>query len=346
MSDIKKERLGWIDATKGLAMLLVIWGHVQDTSPLYLFVISFHVPLFLVVSGVLFGLNGSVGGGISLLRKLIKPYITFSLIAIIAYLGRDMLAGDNYMYNLGINIYKTLTGFGIHALWFIPSYFIACTIYKYVESTSDLTIFAWMIIFILAGVVGSYTIDYAKGYINQYDFFYYPFASIIRGIVCTYYVCLGRFILKMIRFMSKLEYQVVIQIFLISFSLFFSYYYSQKLSDANFSLVRLGNTPLVNFVSGSFGAFGFILLFNLVKNVKMPALEYIGKNSLTIMGTHMSLLLTVISMSIMTRVWNVTPQPTITYYIWGIGCVLIVMMGEVPIIWLFNHKFKFLIDKI
>ncbi|WP_081358250.1 acyltransferase family protein [Xylanibacter ruminicola] len=57
-----KNRLNWIDATKGFAMLLVIWGHVQETSPLYLYVTSFHVPLFLVVSGMLFAINGRVGG--------------------------------------------------------------------------------------------------------------------------------------------------------------------------------------------------------------------------------------------------------------------------------------------
>ena len=49
-----RQRIEWIDAAKGFAMLLIIWDHVfLIESPLKLWLTSFHVPLFLVLTGFL-----------------------------------------------------------------------------------------------------------------------------------------------------------------------------------------------------------------------------------------------------------------------------------------------------
>lgn len=49
-----KERNSWIDCLKGVAILLVIWGHTQGISPINTWVQTFHVPIFLGISGYLF----------------------------------------------------------------------------------------------------------------------------------------------------------------------------------------------------------------------------------------------------------------------------------------------------
>ena len=108
-------RITWIDAAKGLAMLIIMWGHVQTASPLKLWLTSFHVPAFLVLSGVLMSSTGNVGGGRKLINKLLRPYITFSVIAIIcAFLYYYVCSGIRISaYFTIINIYKTLTGYGM-----------------------------------------------------------------------------------------------------------------------------------------------------------------------------------------------------------------------------------------
>ena len=50
----KQARNSWIDCLKGVAILLVIWGHTQRISPINTWVQTFHVPIFLVISGYLF----------------------------------------------------------------------------------------------------------------------------------------------------------------------------------------------------------------------------------------------------------------------------------------------------
>ena len=56
-------RLSWVDAAKGCAMFIIMWGHIQQPSSLKMWLTSFHVPLFLVLSGILMAKKSHVGGG-------------------------------------------------------------------------------------------------------------------------------------------------------------------------------------------------------------------------------------------------------------------------------------------
>ena len=50
----KKERLFFLDAARGLGMVLVILGHIWETDgTLPVLIYSFHIPLFFIISGVL-----------------------------------------------------------------------------------------------------------------------------------------------------------------------------------------------------------------------------------------------------------------------------------------------------
>ena len=52
-----KERIHWIDIAKGIAIMLVVIGHVPDAfdAPFYRVAIyTFHMPLFFFLSGYVF----------------------------------------------------------------------------------------------------------------------------------------------------------------------------------------------------------------------------------------------------------------------------------------------------
>ena len=49
------QRISWIDAVKGLAVFLVIYAHALPSSPLVDIINTFHVPLFVVITGYLIG---------------------------------------------------------------------------------------------------------------------------------------------------------------------------------------------------------------------------------------------------------------------------------------------------
>lgn len=48
-------RYDWIDTEKGICILLVMWGHIATVhDAFYNWVMSFHVPVFLIITGFLF----------------------------------------------------------------------------------------------------------------------------------------------------------------------------------------------------------------------------------------------------------------------------------------------------
>lgn len=47
-------RIDWIDLTKGIAIFLMVCGHTSIPLPISNWIWSFHMPLFFIISGILF----------------------------------------------------------------------------------------------------------------------------------------------------------------------------------------------------------------------------------------------------------------------------------------------------
>lgn len=124
------DRIRWLDTTKGLAMLAIVYGHMFARvsgayyDQVYWWIYSWHVPIFAVVTGVIYGSH------IPALRvqklphriySMIIPYITFSVI----YLAGNLcFAGSSldWSYQTAINVIELK---GCAALWFLPAFMIA-----------------------------------------------------------------------------------------------------------------------------------------------------------------------------------------------------------------------------
>lgn len=48
------KRLDWVDAAKGIGILLVVMAHVPIPDSFKQFIYSFHMPLFFLLSGMMF----------------------------------------------------------------------------------------------------------------------------------------------------------------------------------------------------------------------------------------------------------------------------------------------------
>ena len=344
-------RLTWADAAKGLAMLIIMWGHVQHPSPIKLWLTSFHVPLFLVLSGILLSRKSTVGGGKYLINKLIYPYLTFSFIAITCHFlnctfWSGMTAG---MESIVTNVYKTITGYGIYAIWFIPSYFIACYIFSITFNISIKWQICLLLLWAFIGMVGSELLVWLEQQIrNQYcyDAAYYPIAALFRGIACTYYIVLGRLVLEAYKIIKKVRFLRLYLLLVCLPSLLVSVALSQNLHGTNFSLLKLGEQPYMNFVCGTFGSLWVIILFYLSNALyKFPLLQWVGRKSLIIMGTHMSLLLTAFVPQILGKIVQIPDDATTDYYLFGLACVLVMLLIEIPIIKVFDGPLKLFVSK-
>jgi len=97
MSSPSATRSTWIDAAKGLGIVLIFLGHVWSTetpSAIYVWIYAFHVPLFFFVSGLTLkpgaGALPSVIG--KKLRTLIVPYFCYAFLGYAFYVAGYFLA--------------------------------------------------------------------------------------------------------------------------------------------------------------------------------------------------------------------------------------------------------------
>ena len=117
---IMKERIEYIDKLKGLAIILVVMGHISEksmnitTSPFNLFYDSFHMPLFMFLSGI-FAYKSfkkwNLYEAIYFLKKktlrILMPFVVIGGVYSVCFCGNLM---DVY---LGVN----------SSYWFLPALF-------------------------------------------------------------------------------------------------------------------------------------------------------------------------------------------------------------------------------
>lgn len=122
----KKDRIAWIDIARGIAMVLVIYGHCDGTSLFRRFIYLFHVPVFFFISGYLFSEKKSTRQFLSSrVRQLLIPFLLFGLTVIFANWGYAVITNNPYD---GIHFIKCML-FQIRdteaRIWFIPCLFLA-----------------------------------------------------------------------------------------------------------------------------------------------------------------------------------------------------------------------------
>jgi acyltransferase len=138
----KGERIEWIDATKGLGILLIVLGHVwslDNPSPFYEWMYAFHVPLFFFVSGLTLKLGSQdmIGVSRSKARTLLIPYILYAFLGYLLFLAGFVVVGitgtsiEQFSHGLIPPLLAILWGTlgdGLltnSPLWFLPALFVA-----------------------------------------------------------------------------------------------------------------------------------------------------------------------------------------------------------------------------
>lgn len=163
------KRIIWIDYIKALAIFFVVFGHMIDELAfnlpfLYVFIYSFHVPLFFLISGFLFGIKQDIKQSsfksyfMKKFKNIILPYFFFSLLISLMHLAKAVIITHDFSFftqlsNVDI-LLKTLllTNESVFSnLWFFPCMFITEIIFfllnKYLNSKFKI------IICILLGIV-------------------------------------------------------------------------------------------------------------------------------------------------------------------------------------------------
>lgn len=131
------ERIAWIDAARGAAMVAIVFGHAVDMGPWKVWVYSFHVPLFFILSGMTFHVKGSFRNYcVRKAKRLLVPYLCFGIASIFIFaIAGNFVAGvlgrNDIDTSLALNIIGLAYGNGKNGmmdfnlpLWFLPCMFV------------------------------------------------------------------------------------------------------------------------------------------------------------------------------------------------------------------------------
>ena len=162
------QRYDYIDIAKGIGILLVVWGHIMLTGVSHQLVYAFHMPVFFLISGMLFQRGKSKSFG-SFLKKrslrLLLPYAIYSVAtwavwAAFRYIRHDDVA-SYFDPLLQTFIAKGSGAYMVHnsALWFIPCLFVTELMFYFISKLKEV----WVFVLCLTGPVLSFALGRLYG---------------------------------------------------------------------------------------------------------------------------------------------------------------------------------------
>lgn len=163
-----KGRVQWVDAAKGVGIILVIAGHVWwRPGPVRDIVYAFHMPLFFILSGYMVKPQPTLSLILRQARSLLLPFVAFSLILIATDLAVEGLRGQRPIFP---DFATGLEAIILHTeglrgpftiLWFIPCLFFARIAWNVVASSwTDPADPRWAILIVVLMATGHWLVTW------------------------------------------------------------------------------------------------------------------------------------------------------------------------------------------
>ena len=342
---MNQERLNYLDLVKGVGIVLVVVGHspgVPENVIMWLF--SFHMPLFYVVSGVLFAYRNSVQEPFALylrnrLCSTMLPYLWFSLINIfvdcVRYFFNPEVVGREV---LRVDILQTLSFFGISVLWFLPTLFLGeLCLYGLIRKCP-----VWLIC--IVGAIGAWIPPVGTWLVNTYisgegkvllTWLGYILTALLRVPSALTFLLVGHaayFALQRRRMKASLEVLLGACCLLLNVVVEFV-----NAGEALHYLVL--NNVLYYYLGAVSASLGLIMVCRHIKPFRF--LVFLGKNSLIIMLTHLDCRVMRVAILFATSANQLLPNAVVFH----VSLYLALLLGELFMIILINRFGFFLIGR-
>ncbi|MDR0756609.1 MAG: acyltransferase family protein [Tannerella sp.] len=186
---MEKKRSEWVDFTRGIAIFLVVFGHVNlgcffcpafesahdflYTQHLILY--SFHMPLFFMISGFIYGYKKTNYNLCELKKaltgKLIALGIPYFIFSITLYLFKYLIGGDDYLLSWQDLFFQIKP---VEYYWFLYILFLIFCIVEVLDYVfkNDFTVFVILLVITVSGwnfTTGVFLFDEVS---NRIIFFY------------------------------------------------------------------------------------------------------------------------------------------------------------------------------
>jgi acyltransferase len=329
---MSKGRLEWLDIAKGLGIIAVTMDHtVVFPSLISKYLSTFHMPLFFFLSGYLFSPTRTSSLTVLVAKKmksLIVPYLFLSVGSYLWWLF-EWKMGDHSE----INVFKPIIGTFLAirdtewtnhtgALWFLPCLFITELLFFCILRVSlnrKSLLLGGLVIVSLIGTIYHY-------YVNM------PLLwNIDAALMVVIFYGLGFLFKEVNDFKKVISLKSLILLVPISLTMGIS----------NEEVDLLHNT-YGNYLMFYFAAISGLLVIVLIsKEMKRNfVMQYLGRNSLVIFGVNPFIL------AVIRRLIILPPgMPTIMSILIGVGYTIVTLLISVPIIYIINNYFPFILGK-
>lgn len=265
MNDNLKKRIDWLDIAKGITIFCIVLGHIVENKIIYTILYSFHLPIFMFISGYLYKKRKIGEFAKRKFKSVMVPYLFFGILEILYF----------YMFEVNYREYTPIkesflgliTGnydwldFNTH-LWYLPFFFMVSNIYNILENIFDNDRIP-RIIFLIIAVLGIFIkIPNLPFSINRFEL--------------MAYFALGDFISSKVdldKAFSKCERKKLKMCSLISFIVVIT----MNICKAN----KFG----LEYIIGTLGINGILMVSYLLNN-KSKVMTDVGKDTLVILCIH------------------------------------------------------------
>lgn len=203
-----EKRLHYLDMAKGIGILLVLIGHLQGDQifsfspyiyPFCVFIFSFHMPLFFIISGILMAIKNEENKpfksiAVNRFKGIMIPYYWFSFFYLLVVITA-LVKGGIAPKTLFVNIWYVLGLYGMNVLWFLPALFMGELLFIWLRKKyTDDRIFAavvfvlFLIVFVIAYLLTQYKNDW-EVYIHIKEFL----VTVLRPFIAMGFIAIGYF---------------------------------------------------------------------------------------------------------------------------------------------------------
>ena len=287
-----EQRITWIDVYKGIAICLMVVGHVTGRFNSYIF--QFHMAAFFFISGY-----ASIKGKRNTLRTiwdrfytLLLPYFTTFLLMILfseiltrfglyGYLYTDDMAYVGIGYSIKrLLLYGNCYAWWLGAGWFCVTLFAIEVIHSVISALSGDDIRIYFIVTAVLYCIGYYCVN--EGYFLRVGFISNDLVFIGLGFFGAGYL------FRQTGLFDKIAHKKTAHVVLLLVSIAVLYYFAEIHPAAVQYPARTFNHPVADFIMGLGGCLLVYLLavvFTRIKYLRKP-LVYLGKNTLGIVFFH------------------------------------------------------------
>lgn len=306
-----KNRIEYIDTAKGILILTMLIGHIWNYGYVHDFIYAFHMPAFFVISGILFRYSSAIKKtfGRSIFAKfkaLIIPYLFFEVFAIVLHVLQNGMILNIKGYIFEIITMRLSNG----PLWFLIVLFLSeilfLLVYKVVDMEGKFGECLIIVLFVTLLFLPKF-----PQYIN-----------ITTTIMALFFLIVG---FKFYELMSEKSFVFMfVAVLITTFS---------AIANSGSGMPDYQDGYRVLYIIGALAGSYFILQVSSLLHCNM--ISFYGKNSLILLGSHYPIL------RLVKCFFKIEEFSVYAGLIFFIAFLLL----EVPLFYVINHFFPFVIGK-